>query len=178
MVLVMAITTSGCLSQQKDKEVIYVQTITLTSTAFEEGGTIPLQHTCDGEDISPSLSWEGIPHGTRSLALIMDDPDAPAGTWVHWVIYNIPGDRAGLPEGVPAEESLADGTLQGTNDFRRIGYGGPCPPRGPPHRYYFKLYALDTALDLPAGASKAELERAMDGHIIGRGELMGRYGRQ
>ncbi len=147
------------------------------SPAFSPGGDIPRQHTCDGPDLSPPLRWSEPPAGTQSLALICDDPDAPAGTWVHWVLYRIPASARGLPEGVPKRETLADGSRQGRNDFGKVGYGGPCPPRGPKHRYFFKLYALDTVLDLPPGATKAELLKAMEGHILAQGELMGRYGR-
>ena len=147
------------------------------SLAFSPGGDIPRQHTCDGPDLSPPLRWSEPPAGTQSLALICDDPDAPAGTWVHWVLYRIPASARGLPEGVPKRETLADGSRQGRNDFGKVGYGGPCPPRGPKHRYFFKLYALDTVLDLPPGATKAELLKAMEGHILAQGELMGRYGR-
>ncbi|RMF58605.1 MAG: YbhB/YbcL family Raf kinase inhibitor-like protein [Calditrichaeota bacterium] len=148
----------------------------LTSSAFKEGGMIPMKYTCDGIDISPPLSWDKAPEGTRSFALICDDPDAPAKTWVHWVIFNIPGDQTELPENVPPQKQLPFGAIQGTNDFRKIGYGGPCPPGGV-HRYYFKLYALDTLLDLPAGATKEDLLKAMEGHIIAQGQLMGRYQR-
>jgi hypothetical protein len=147
------------------------------SPAFSPGGDIPRQHTCDGPDLSPPLRWSEPPAGTQSLALICDDPDAPAGTWVHWVLYRIPASARGLPEGVPKRETLADGSRQGRNDFGKVGYGGPCPPRGPKHRYFFKLYALDTVLDLPPGATKAELLKAMEGHVLAQGELMGRYGR-
>ncbi len=149
----------------------------LTSTAFEPNGTIPKKYTCDGPDVSPPLAWNDPPAGTQSFALIVDDPDAPAGTWVHWVLFNLPASARALPENVPKVEQIADGALQGRNDFRRIGYGGPCPPRGPAHRYFFKLYALDTRLGLRAGASKADVERAMAGHILAQGELVGRYGR-
>lgn len=149
----------------------------LSSTAFEAGGTIPKKYTCDGPDLSPPLAWTDPPAGTQSFALICDDPDAPAGTWVHWVIYDLPPTARSLPEGVPANETLENGARQGRNDFRRIGYGGPCPPRGPAHRYFFKLYALDTKLNLKSGATKMELERAMKGHILAQAEWMGRYGR-
>ncbi len=149
----------------------------LTSTAFEPNGTMPKTHTCDGPDVSPPLAWNDPPAGTQSFALIMDDPDAPAGTWVHWVLFNLPAAARALPENVPKIERLANGALQGRNDFRRIGYGGPCPPKGPAHRYFFKLYALDTRLALQAGATKAEMERAMAGHILAQGQLVGRYGR-
>jgi Raf kinase inhibitor-like YbhB/YbcL family protein len=149
----------------------------ISSTAFPDGGMIPKKFTCDGADVSPPLSWTPAPAGTQSFALIMDDPDAPVGTWVHWVRYNLPANTRELPEGVEKQEQLAGGATQGRNDFRRIGYGGPCPPLGKPHRYYFKLYALDTELTLKTGATKPELERAMKSHILGKTELMGRYGR-
>ncbi len=149
----------------------------ISSAAFPNGEMIPKKFTCDGPDVSPQLSWKSVPPATQSLALIMDDPDAPVGTWVHWVLYNLPPSTTELPEGIEKQEQIAAGGLQGRNDFRKIGYGGPCPPPGKPHRYYFKLYALDTKLDLKAGATKAELERAMKGHTLGETELMGRYGR-
>jgi Raf kinase inhibitor-like YbhB/YbcL family protein len=148
----------------------------IRSSAFKEGALIPAKYTCDGMDVSPPLEWSQVPEGTESFALICDDPDAPAGTWVHWVIYNIPGEVRELAEGIPARDVLENGTTQGSNDFRRIGYGGPCPPRGT-HRYYFKLYALDTKLDAGAGISKKELIRAMEGHILAEGQLMGKYKR-
>ena len=151
--------------------------LTLTSSAFSPGGTIPRKHTCDGPDVSPALNWTDPPAGTQSWALIMDDPDAPVGTWVHWVLYDLPAAARALPENVPKQEQLPDGSRQGRNDFRRTGYGGPCPPAGPAHRYFFKLYALDAKLGLRAGATKADVERAMQGHILGQAELMGRYGR-
>ena len=149
----------------------------IATTAFSDGEMIPRKFTCDGPDVSPPLSWKGSPAATQSFALIMDDPDAPVGTWVHWVLYNLPENTTELPEGVEKQEHLASGAIQGRNDFRRIGYGGPCPPPGTPHRYYFKLYALDTKITLKAGATKAELERAIKSHALGETELMGRYGR-
>ncbi len=152
-------------------------TMKLHSTAFEEGGPIPAEYTCDGADVSPPLSWSGAPEGTRAFALICDDPDAPAGTWLHWTIWNIPGDRTSLPKGVSKAEHVLDGARQGRNDFRKIGYGGPCPPPGPAHRYYFRLYALNAPLDLPAGATRAQLESAMKGHVLATATLMGRYQR-
>jgi Raf kinase inhibitor-like YbhB/YbcL family protein len=148
----------------------------LSSSAFSSGGTIPKKHTCDGSDASPALNWNGAPAGTQSFALIANDPDAPAGTGVHWVLYNAPGSAKEFSEGVKKEEQLSDGTLQGRNDFRKIGYGGPCPPPGKPHRYFFKLYALDTKLSLKAGATKGEVESAMKGHVLGQAELMGKFG--
>lgn len=149
----------------------------MASSAFPNGGTIPKKFTCDGPDVSPELSWKEVPAATQSFALTTDDPDAPVGTWVHWVLYNLPATTRELPEGVEKQEQLANGALQGRNDFGNIGYGGPCPPPGKAHRYYFKVYALDTKLNLKTGARKAELERAMKEHILGATELMGRYGR-
>jgi Raf kinase inhibitor-like YbhB/YbcL family protein len=150
--------------------------IKITSSAFKEGGSIPKQYTCDGTNISPPLAWDAVPSGVKTLALICDDPDAPSGTWVHWVLYNLPANTKQLAEKVPPEENVAGGGLQGTNDFRKIGYGGPCPPSGT-HRYFFKLYGLDSELSLKAGATKADLLRAMEGHIVGQGQLMGTYKR-
>ncbi len=149
----------------------------VTSTAFREGASIPKQYTGDGADASPPLSWSGAPAAAKSLALICDDPDAPRGTWVHWVLFNLPPNTAELPEGVPSQATLPSGAKQGSNDFKKIGYGGPAPPKGKPHRYFFKLYALDTMLDLPEGATKQDLEKAMKGHILGQGQLMGTYQR-
>lgn len=150
--------------------------IKMTSSAFKEGDIIPRKYTCDGQDISPPLAWESVPDATKSLALISDDPDAPMGTWVHWVIFNLPPDAKELSENVPTQRELKNGAKQGTNDFRRIGYGGPCPPRGT-HRYYFKLYALDTMIDISPGATKSQLLKAMEGHILAQGQLMGKYSR-
>ena len=151
--------------------------IKITSSAFKEGDMIPAKYTCDGADISPPLQWDTAPEGTVSIALISDDPDAPMGTWVHWVLFNLPGSTTSLAENVPTDKTLTNGAIQGTNDFRKIGYGGPCPPGGT-HRYYFKIYALDTQLELQAGANKKELLRAMQGHILAEGQLMGKYKRQ
>ncbi len=150
--------------------------IKIKSTAFEEGGMIPKKYTCDGMDVSPPLTWASVPEGTKSLALICDDPDAPMGTWVHWVLFNLPGDTKELPENIPPQKTLANGVKQGINDFRKIGYGGPCPPGGT-HRYYFKLYALGTEINFEAGATKARLLKAMEGHILAEGQLMGKYRR-
>lgn len=149
----------------------------LNTTAFAEGGLIPKKYTCDGADLSPALTWADAPPGTQSLALIADDPDAPVGTWTHWIAWNLPPASTGLPEGAPKQETLADGTRQGSNDFKRIGYGGPCPPVGKPHRYFFRLYALDTKLPLNPGATRQELERAIKGHVLAQAEFMGKYGR-
>ena len=151
-------------------------TLVISSTAFADGQSIPRQYSCMGPGISPPLSWSEAPAATQSMALVLDDPDAPAGTFVHWVIYNIPASSAGLPEALPADEQLADGTLQGTNSARRTGYSPPCPPSGT-HHYFFKLYAVDTMLTLGAGAGKQELLKAMQGHIVAQGELMGTFTR-
>lgn len=148
----------------------------VTSPSFSAGGTIPKRYTCDAADVSPGLTWAAAPDRTQSLALIADDPDAPVGTWTHWIIWNVPAGKA-LPEALPKTDTLDDGSRQGRNDFKRIGYGGPCPPPGKAHRYFFRLYALDAKLDLKPGASRAELERAMKGRVLAQAELMGKYGR-
>ncbi|GAB4372986.1 MAG: YbhB/YbcL family Raf kinase inhibitor-like protein [Calditrichia bacterium] len=172
----------ACQQQEKAKqkeiktEGETAMSITLTSPAFAEGGMIPAKYTCDGPDVSPPLNWENLPDGTKSIALICDDPDAPMGTWVHWVIFNIPPSEKSLPENVAKTERLDNGAIQGKNDFRRIGYGGPCPPGGT-HRYYFKIYALRSMLDLKPGATKKELLEAMKGLVLGEGQLMGKYKR-
>ena len=150
--------------------------IHVESSCFSEGGPIPRRHTCDGRNTSPPLSWSGAPEGTKSLALICDDPDAPGKTWVHWVVFNLPPGTQALPEGVPAHETISGGGTQGTNDFRKVGYGGPCPPSGI-HRYLFKLYALDAEVALAPGATKADLERAMKGHVLSEATLTGKYSR-
>jgi hypothetical protein len=149
----------------------------LTSPSFIEGGTIPTQYTCQGADISPSLQWANQPAGTRSFALVMDDPDAPSGTWVHWVVYDVPENVHEFPEGLPKHDKLPKGGVQGVNDFKKVGYGGPCPPPGSPHRYYFRLYALDIMLNLKARATKAQLLEATQKHRLGEATLMGRFGR-
>lgn len=150
----------------------------LSSTAFTDGGEIPSKYTCEGEDIAVGLEWEGVPEGARSLVLIVDDPDAPDPkdpnmTWVHWVLYNIPPETVGLPEGALSAD-LPPGTKEGLNDWKRTGYGGPCPPIGR-HRYFHKLYALDTLLKGMDGPTKLEIESAMKGHIIEKTELVGTY---
>lgn len=149
----------------------------IKSTAFEDNGVIPKKYTCDGSDVSPPLSWTKPPAGTKSVALICDDPDAPMGTWVHWVLYGIAPETTSLPENVPVQKEVLQGAKQGITDFRRSGYGGPCPPKGPAHRYFFKVYALDIELTLAPGATKKNLEKAMKGHILAQSELVGRYGR-
>ncbi len=144
----------------------------ISSTAFSEGSTIPRQYTADGDDVSPPLKWTDPPAGTKSFTLICDDPDAPRGTWVHWVLFNLPADTRELPQ-----DAADDLGRQGKNDFGRRGYGGPSPPKGKPHRYFFKLYALDTTLELPEGSTKAQVEKAMKGHVLAEAQIMGKYGR-
>ena len=149
----------------------------LTSSAFKAGGLIPRRYTCEGEDLSPPLHWTVPPAATKSFVIIADDPDAPGGTWVHWVIYNLPLDLRGLTEGSPSKDRLPDGALQGLNDFKRVGYGGPCPPSGKPHRYYFTLYALDATLNLKPRATKTQVLDACKGHVLAEAQLMGQFGR-
>jgi Raf kinase inhibitor-like YbhB/YbcL family protein len=149
----------------------------LTSKAFHDGQPIPKKYTCAGRDVSPELSWSGAPSETKSLALIVDDPDAPAGVWVHWVIYDLPADTHELPEGMSKDRELRNGARQGKNDFGKVGYGGPCPPSGPAHLYFFKLYALREKTSLSAGATKADLEHAIKGKIIEQATLTGKFGR-
>jgi Raf kinase inhibitor-like YbhB/YbcL family protein len=153
----------------------------LKCQSFKDGEKIPEKFTCDGQDYSPALEWENPPQGSKSFALICDDPDAPVGIWIHWVIYNLPGSVSGLPENVDKKQKVLTGSLQGTiqgmNSWNRLGYGGPCPPGGSPHRYYFKLYALETQISRE-GLDKKQLLSAMEGHIFGEAQLMGRYQRK
>jgi Raf kinase inhibitor-like YbhB/YbcL family protein len=165
--------TPALQAQAGEKAVAF----TISSASFASGGEIAKKFTCDGADVSPQLVWTEPPASTKAMALLVDDPDAPAGNWTHWVLWNLPATSRGLAEGVSKTAKLADGSEQGMNDFRRTGYNGPCPPPGKPHRYYFKLFALDGKLDLQAGAGKRELEAAMKGHILGHAEWMGRYKR-
>ena len=151
--------------------------IQLTSSAFTHGSPIPVPYTCSGDNLSPPLSWSGVPVELRSLALVCEDPDAPRGTWVHWVLYNLPAGSAELSAGIPTVPKLPSGACQGRNDSGEIGYTGPCPPPGKPHRYYFRFYALDTLLTLPYGVSRGELDQAMEGHILAQGTLMGTFQR-
>jgi hypothetical protein len=150
--------------------------IHITSPVFEDGGIIPKKYTCDDLDMSPPIEWSNVPEGTKTISIVCDDPDAPMKTWVHWVIFNIPGDVTRLPENVPPEKELENGAKQGMNDFYKVGYGGPCPPSGM-HRYFFKIYALDITLDLPSGVSKSHLMIAMEGHVLSESHLMGTYTR-
>lgn len=158
-------------------------TLTITSPAFKHNSYIPKKYACNGEDVSPELKWEGLPAGAKSIAVIMDDPDAPPGTWVHWILFDIPPSPTGLEENVAKEETLPDGSKHGLvwgvndGDFNRVGYYGPCPPPGKPHRYFFKVYALDKVLGLPPKITKNALLKAMEGHILVQGELIGLYKR-
>jgi Raf kinase inhibitor-like YbhB/YbcL family protein len=150
----------------------------VTSAAFKNNESIPAQYTCEGKNISPPLAWTGAPAGTRSFVLIVDDPDAPHGVWTHWVVFDLPADTTELAEDTPKSQSITGNAKQGTNDFKQVGYGGPCPPAGKPHRYFFKLYALDTLLDLKPGASKNQVEAALAQHVLAQGQLVGTYQRK
>jgi Raf kinase inhibitor-like YbhB/YbcL family protein len=151
--------------------------ILLASTSFEHGQSIPLRHTGDGVNTSPALGWTGPPDHAKSHVLICEDPDAPRGVWVHWVLYDLPPSTLALPEGIPSGPTVPGRGKQGKTDFGTVGYGGPAPPKGKPHRYYFRVYSLDVELDLPPGATRAEVTAAMAGHVLDTGELMGTYGR-
>lgn len=179
MVLLLAIGSIGCDSDKSTSLITPTlesnKTIAVSSVAFQNGGSIPDKYTCHGDDVSPPIEWSGVPDGVKSFAIIVDDLDAPGGDFVHWVVYNLPPDLVMLPEGVKYNTDPAIGGLQGENDFKGQGYNGPCPPRGKEHRYFFKLYALDTMLDLEAGVTKDELLNSIEGHIVAYGELEGKY---
>ena len=181
MLLLIMATVVGCAQPSPPAEQVLPESeempLTMTSTAFADGANIPAKYTCDGESISPELAWAQVPAGTASFALIMEDPDAPIKNFTHWVIFNLPPDTQGLPEAVPKDATLANGALQGKNGGGSTRYIGPCPPKGSPHHYRFTLYAMDTSLDLTAGASKDQLLQAMEGHIIGQAQLIGLYQR-
>jgi Raf kinase inhibitor-like YbhB/YbcL family protein len=173
--LALILTSCGAVQQapiptSQDKPM----TIQLSSSAFAPGQSIPAKYSCTGREISPPLAWSDAPANTRSFALIVEDPDAPGGTWVHWVIYNISPDTNQLPEAIPNGAQLTGGGLQGRNSSGNFGYNGPCPPAGT-HRYVFKIYALDAMLTLAAGADKAQLLAAMQGHLLAQGELLGTF---
>ena len=155
-----------------------VMNFTIRSEAFHEGGDIPAEYTCDGANRSPSLVWSNQPPTAKSFALIVHDPDAPAGDWVHWLLYDIPVERTELPENVPARPIVAGLGTQGTNDFHRVGWGGPCPPPGPPHHYRFRLIALDAELGLPPKLTRERLLAALRGHVLAETELTAKYRRQ
>lgn len=175
-VFVLLLPGAACQHAEVMKEEATMK-LELTSPAFKDGQPIPARYTCDGQDVSPALKWKGAPADAKSFALICDDPDAPAGTWVHWVLFDLPATTTELPEAVPPSASTPQGARQGTNDFGRLGYGGPCPPPGKAHRYFFKLYALDSQLNLGPNARKKDVENAMRGHILGEGRLLGTYRR-
>jgi Raf kinase inhibitor-like YbhB/YbcL family protein len=166
---------SGCIAGQKEENIM--EKISISTDAFGAGDRIPDEYTCTGKNVSPAFSWSGVPANTKSLALIMDDPDAPGGTFVHWVLFNIPPETKNLSKGIAGNKTLADGSRHGKTDFDRMGYGGPCPPPGKPHRYYFRIYALDTKLDLQPAVTKTQIEKAMSGHILAKGEIIGIYAR-
>jgi len=175
--LALLTTGTGACNSENPPSREGVAMVRVTSSAFSEGDSIPALYTCEGNDVSPPLKWSGVPAGTKSIALTCTDPDAPRGTFVHWVLFNLPPSIDGLPEGV-TPDTVPQGAVNGTNDFPKLGYGGPCPPPGTPHRYYFTVYALDAVLDLPSGARLRDLTAAMEGHILAKGSLMGRYARK
>ena len=179
LVLLLLVVLSACQGSQRPQEAQEEAAMDLqvASSSFQAGESIPKRHTCDGADVSPPLSWSEPPSGAESLVLIVDDPDAPVGTWAHWLLFNIPAGARSLDEAVPAIPVVRGVGVQGNNGWRRTGYGGPCPPSGPAHRYFFRLYALDAVLDLGPGASWREVEVAMQGHILAQGELVSKYGR-
>ena len=149
---------------------------TLSSMAFDDGATIPRGYTCDGANQSPPLQWHGAPEGTQAYVLIVDDPDAPAGTWLHWTVYDLPAESHELPRNIPGNAVLESGAKQGRNDFGKVGYGGPCPPPGKPHRYSFRLYALAKPTGLKPGADKASVQRVVGGQVLGKAQLNGTFG--
>ena len=170
LVFLLALGVTSALAQGRGGSSVKV-----TSSAFAPGTMIPEQYTCKGNDVSPAIEWGEAPAQATSFAVIMDDPDAPRGTWVHWVMWNIPASTRSLPQGVAKHEQLDDGTRQGRNSNGNVGYNGPCPPMGQTHRYFFRMYALDTKLDLTAGAERSELDAAMKGHVLAQGEYMGTF---
>lgn len=176
ILLAAALAGSAAVCQTtRDKEKGEPETIHLTSSAFTEGQPIPTRHALESGNVSPELQWTNAPAGAKSLALICEDPDAPRGIWVHWVVYDLPPGAGELREGQPASRELSNGARQGVNDFGRIGYGGPAPPPGRAHRYFFRLYALDRKLEAKPGLSRKQLLAAMEGHVLGEGQLMGTF---
>ncbi len=176
LILVLALAI-GCHGSPKPELGADAPQLQLQTTSFQSGASIPATFTCDGANTSPALAWSGAPASTKSFALILDDPDAPSGTFVHWVLYNLSATARSLPAAVPKQNQLADGALQGRNDFGEIGYGGPCPPGHKPHHYRFVLYALEVLLNLPSGATKQQVEDALKDHIVARGKIVGIYSR-
>jgi Raf kinase inhibitor-like YbhB/YbcL family protein len=178
LVITLTLIGLGCQSNVPDPaEGVPTMNMQLSSSAFSEGQSIPAKYTGDGSDASPPFAWSEPPAGTKSFALICEDPDAPLGTWTHWVLFNLSPQLRKLDEGVPTDGTLPNGAIQGKNDFKKIGYGGPAPPKGKPHRYFFKLYALDSQLSLEPGASRKQLLAAMKGHVLAEGQMMGKYQR-
>jgi Raf kinase inhibitor-like YbhB/YbcL family protein len=173
-----ALLASLCQVPLRAAEKTHPAPMQLTSSAFLAGEPIPAKYTCDGNNVSPPLQWSGAPPGTKSLALLVDDPDAPMGIWVHWVLFDLPANTTELAEDLAKSQYLPNGSKQGLNDFKHLGYGGPCPPPGKPHRYFFKLYALSAPLDLKPGVTRKEVERAMDKLVLAQGQLMGTYKRR
>lgn len=179
-ILVIVIVLGAVIAARGEDKEDAMASLTISSPSFQSDQPIPAKHSCEGDDASPALKWSGAPEGTESFALICDDPDAPGGVWTHWVIYGIPATTSELPEGVAKTDTVAalGGAKQGVNSFGRVGYGGPCPPRGHgAHHYHFKVFALKGAVDLPPRASRSQLERAMRGHILAQGDLVGTYER-
>lgn len=173
-----AAAAAGCASEEEGKMgKTQTATISVTSTAFKEGGTIPKEYTADGENVSPPLAWKDLPEEAAAIALLCEDPDAPKGMFVHWVIFNVDPKSGGLPRAVPKTDTLPDGAAQGKNNFNKTGYDGPSPPKGRPHRYFFRVYALNQKLDLKPGVTRDAVRKAMEGHILAEGSLMGKYGR-
>ena len=166
--------TASAVNAQKNKP---VSSMKVSSQSFTNGDTIPKEFTADGIDVSPPLKWSKAPEGTRSLALTCEDPDAPRGTWFHWIIFNMPSDKTSLEKDIKKNPKLTEGTVQGTNDFRKIGYNGPSPPKGPKHHYNFKVFALKKKLDLKPGCSKLQFYKAIQGNVLGKGVLTGTYQR-
>lgn len=177
LIVLILITFTACQKTTTESLTLSDNLMELKSSAFGNQGTIPAKYTCDGENVSPPLNWSDTPEDAKSFTLICDDPDAPAGTWTHWILFNLPATATELPENVPATETLANGAKQGKNDFGKLGYGGPCPPSGT-HQYSFRIYALDTELNLESGASKDQVVSAMESYILAQGELVGKYQRQ
>ncbi|MCX7623238.1 MAG: YbhB/YbcL family Raf kinase inhibitor-like protein [Thermomicrobium sp.] len=178
VLLIVGLASTGCAAMASSPTASpALSRIALTSPAFPPGGTVPVEATCDGADRSPSLSWSELPTGTVALVLIVEDPNAPGGTFTHWLLYDLPAELRSLPSGVPPQPTLSDGARQGRNDFGTLGYRGPCPPPSLPHRYVFRLYALDAPTGLPPGVRRDEVLRRIEGHVLGVGELVGTYRR-
>ncbi len=169
--------TDGDKNGPREKGDGHSMPLSVASTAFKEGEMVPAKYTCDGEELSPPLTFDAVPPDAKSIVVIADDPDAPGKTWVHWVMFNIPADERMIAQDVPKTENTPFDAVQGKNDFGKVGYGGPCPPSGT-HRYFFKVYALDKELDLDSKATKADVEKAMEGHVTASGQLMGKYSRE